>query len=283
MVDYKLMKESIFIATLIMSPITLNAQEVNDNQNSEQVAKILASPIFAPSQKSEVKRDCPQYIAAYSLMEMRYGGSKFSLKLINNLRNQIRGFHNNDTTLLLLEKEYPGLINAGLDEMMPVIVRQTEINWPILFARQARFISKNMTLREIQELDKILRSPTFRHLRTAIETNIDISSVNELVSEDRGFNESDIVRIHTDTMSNVKPTLSKEDNLYLIEVRLNPAFRKFQKLLPRLNAIEAQWSSEETKEEAAEIEEAAARGYENHIAKFEESESETLETSDREE
>lgn len=269
MPDNKLTKITVIIAAFIMSPISLNAQEVNDNQNNEQPVKVLAAPIYVPPQKSEIKRDSPEYIAAYSLMDLRQGGAKLSPTLIRNLRNQVHGLLKNDASLALLEEEYPGLINAGLDEMMPIVVRQTESGMPDLFARQAELIAKNMSLSEIKKIRKVFESPTFRRIRTAAQTDTDITVVENIVDEDRDFNQADIDRIQRDTVKNILPKLSKEDNLFLIKTGLNPTFRKFQKLLPRLNAIEARWSNEETPEETAEIEEAAARGYEKHIAKFE--------------
>ncbi len=253
MLKTKLIQTTAIAAALILSPLSVNAQENEKLVEQTSIEKA-------------------HYEAAYALADLRQGGPKMTPALIKTMRNQIHQIIKSDPDIAILENEYPGLINAGVDAMMPIVIRQTEAGMPTLFDRQAVLLIKNFSLREIQELDKIFKSPTFRRIRTAAQTNTNLSAVEDVVNEDRDINTSDIDRIQKDTVRNIVPTLSSADNAYLIKTSLNPTFKKFQKLMPQLNAIEAQWSNESTPEQDAEIEAAATKGYEEHFAKFEEGE-----------
>ncbi len=253
MLKTKLIQTTAVAAALILSPLSVNAQENEKLVEQTSIEKA-------------------HYEAAYALVDLRQGGPKMTPALIKTMRNQIHQIIKSDPDIAILENEYPGLINAGVDAMMPIVIRQTEAGMPTLFDRQAVLLIKNFSLREIQELDKIFKSPTFRRIRIAAQSNVDISALEDFVEVDRDINTSDLEQIQQDTVKNIMPTLSNADTAYLVKTSFNPTFKKFQKIMPQLNAIEAQWSNERTPEQDAEIEAAASKGYEEHLAKFEEEE-----------
>lgn len=223
----------------------------------------------AAGKKVEKGEQSTFYKAAYELVDLQQGGPELSPMLIESMREQFKKILSGGDAYGSLEVIYPGLIDAILDDLIPIVVRQTNRTLPNLFERQARLLGENFSLIELKNLERLFSSPTFRRIRLAGESNLDVGSLDDLINQDREINTSDLQNVRNDTVNNLLPTLSDTDNKYLIKAYANPVFRKYSQFKPRLDKIEAEWSNESTPEDELEIDQVINKTYDDHIAKLE--------------
>lgn len=221
--------------------------------------------------------------AAYDLLVIRNDGENLSPSMQSEMRNQIFTIFSKQSDFIILETAYPGILNDLLDNMMPVLLRQVSETMPDLFDRQAKHLVTQLSIKELKEMQRILIAPTFRRIRKASVSNLDLSSIEDAILNDNDLKTDDIASIQTDTVENILPKLSQADSKFLVKISSDPVFIKFLAAKPELDRIEAQWSNEDTPENEAELETIVTNSIENYIANIEESESETIEISDREE
>lgn len=259
---------SLFAGTLLLSIFTIAPSVAQESE---------------PANSEAIDIEKLHYKAAYDLLVIRNDGEVLAPGMHNEMRNQIFAIFSKQSDFIILETAYPGILNDLLDNMMPVLIRQVSETVPDLLDRQAKYLVTKLSIKELKEMQRIMIAPTFRRIRKASETNLDLSSVEDAILNDNDLKTDDIVSIQTDTVENILPKLSQADTRFLIKIGSDPVFLKFLTAKPELDKIEAQWSNEDTPENEAELEIIVTNSIENYIANIEESESETSETSDREE
>jgi len=213
-------------------------------------------PVFAlQAQNDAVTTDnnTSQFQSAYRLAYLQQGGNKMSTALQKNLRKQFSAALETDVDIASLEVEYPGVTNAMVDAILPVAIRQAEDTMPDLLARIAKLYAANLTEGEINEVTAFVDTTSFQRLRTNLEKNLDMSdALAEGLEAD--VTAEDLNAMVFASAKKTVPDLSLADQLSLADMAVNPSFKKFTKLTPQRQKIEADWNNKSTPEEEAELE-----------------------------
>lgn len=201
------------------------------------------------------------YAAAYKMARLQQGEPEFSDTLKASLASQIRTAYAQVPEFSAIEEESPGFIDAMIDGIVPIIVKQTVNSYPVLYERLAKFYAANMDLQEIEEATKFFATDSYSTIRESAENNLDITDMLSDISKDE---DADITSEQLESLVENSITKSvggwdKQVRTDLLKFAFTPTGRKMNELRAQRNQIEADWANESSPEEDLELEQAVEK------------------------
>ena len=236
-------------------------------------AAILAALIAAPSMASakplplavnaqaEQEAETDQaalYDAAYKMARLQQGEPEFSDELKTSMAAQIRTAYAQVPEFAAIEEVSPGFVDAVVDGIIPIIVKQTVNSYPALYARLASFYAENMDLEEIQAATEFFATDSYSTIRESAENNLDISGILSDIGEegDGDLSTDDLNKLVEDSVTKSAGGWNKQVRIDLLKFVFTPAGRTMTSLRAARNQIEADWANESSPEEDLELEQA---------------------------
>jgi hypothetical protein len=172
-----------------------------------------------------------------------------------------------EPSLAQMEKSAPGVIDAMIRGMLPIMLRHAEDGIPDLRQRYAAHVGKVMTADEMDKVATFYSSPLGRKLMLSVAGKM---NADEMVKEAMAAPGEKLSReaLMKDVRSAAVSAVSELTSDELAEVAkfgLSPAGRKFTGNQKALGEIVTAWTNESTKEEDAELEDAVTKAIADHL------------------
>jgi|GEM_PF-2245500 len=236
---------------------------------SGQMVLAQPAPLAAPSERAE-SADSPAdksslFAAAYRMASLSVGGITMSPTLKQAIREQLLQGFALDPSFQELEQAFPGVSVAVVDAVTPVAIRQTEETMPALIERFAALYAEAMTADEIESAIEWYGSPAYSRVNAAMESNVDLSEIiaDSMTDPQAEISGNDLDKIEKSSAARSASDLTLEDKAALMRFSRTPAYAKLERLKPRAQQIEAQWTNEDSPEHDAELERVTTKALED--------------------
>ncbi|HKX92685.1 MAG TPA: DUF2059 domain-containing protein [Sphingomicrobium sp.] len=155
-----------------------------------------------------------------------------------------------------LEIDYPGVTDAVLKEMKPVLIRYTRAELPTYYDRVATLIASRLDAAEIADLTQFYQTPLGQKLRRGMQDNVTVKAMlTEVTTEpDKPTSYSAVDADHRAATDAAKKLIDKGDEPALIAFAKKPYFARLAAMGPAMRKLEQDFMNEPAPEFEAEIE-----------------------------
>lgn len=225
---------------------------------------IISAPAYADIRQDVTDAPAEQnalYDAAYKMARLQQGEPEFSDTLKDSMASQIRTAYSQVPEFAVIEEYSPGFVDAMVESIMPIIVRQTVNSYPALYDRLASFYADNMDIEEIESATEFFATNSYSTIRESAENNVDISGILSDIGDDKNgdLSSNDLEKLVEDSLTKSAGGWDRQVRTDLLKFVLTPAGRKMTSLRAARNQIEADWANESSPEEDLELEQAVEK------------------------
>ncbi|MCL6683896.1 DUF2059 domain-containing protein [Sphingomonas alba] len=209
-----------------------------------------------PSAPSAAKPDPAAKAAALKLANILYS-EESQVRMAERMVDQEIGpaFRSNQS-FMDLEAEYPGFIDALVQEFKPSLIRFTRRELPGYHDRVAELIASRLTAAEIEDLASFYKTPTGQKLVHGVQDNLASSSIlkEAMDDPDKPASYGAIVSDHKAATEAATKLIDKADEPGLIALSQKPYFTRLAVLGPDMRKLEQDFMNEPAPEFEAEVE-----------------------------
>lgn len=172
-----------------------------------------------------------------------------------------------DADFLALEKEFPGLIEAVLNEVKPALARFTRNRLPEYHQRVAALLASHFSTPELEDIAKFYLTPTGQKIVRGMHENATGGAMlGEIMADpDKPTSLSAVASDHKTASQATKKLIDTSDEPALTELTKKPYFLRMATLGPKMRKLDLEFTNEPDPEFEAEV----AAIFEAVIARFE--------------
>lgn len=172
-----------------------------------------------------------------------------------------------DEALAALELEYPGILKALWDAVMPEVERQADAKLPHLWEKLAAIYTSELNLAELEAASAFLGSTTGRKMVKMVNEGMVGPGVAAAMGSEEGtISASDLNSLKVVAATRMANSLSAEEQAEISTFAFSPAGLKLQQVAPQVNATAAEWANRSDPEDEARLDALMEKAMEAFIA-----------------
>ena len=171
--------------------------------------------------------------------------------------------------LIALDGKYPGLQQAIIPVMRPLVLESAQITLPLMRADIAHFYAANLTPAEARSYLQLLSTPEMRAFTRATGRDTNAEKMSEELVDSKGFKISGQQVAELSRNAGIKAVSQSSTQLRVTLIRFmqTSAGRKIAALGPQKSAIVAKWVSYAPPGLSDKVERATVAAMISHVAK----------------
>lgn len=173
----------------------------------------------------------------------------------------------NDPGFAEMEQEYPGLSNAMVAALRPIMLRVAYETLPLYRAELSQMYQDNLTTAEALRVTAMLRTAEWRSFRKKAMANVDYKSTVGAMLLEKDATVADTSADRRSTARRMVDEVTPAEMKAISSFFSSPLGRKFMALNPKKQAIEVKWFNYSPPGVEQEVTVAILNGMIDHIAK----------------
>lgn len=147
----------------------------------------------------------------------------------------------------VIEESYPGVIDAALAAIRPIMLKAYEDKLPLLWSQMARHYAENYTADEIVTMLDFYRSPAGVRLLQGVRDNIDMQDVMDAAVKSGGAQTTETAAAQRAggqiAVKAANKSLSNADKVAIFRFEQSPLGRKIAAFVPSALKIQNDWDT----------------------------------------